>query len=155
MRMMRIVRIMRIMRMLSMLEAAGIFDEIPIMMILLICRQQDECGRQDESMMRSSGSQTAGQKKTAGQSKMPTDQPTHLASILQTTDLCHISQQAKFARSKFAQAGNFWILASLPDWDLWHTADNCDCAQPARRPCCLSLPFENSEMDWRQVREEQ
>ena len=67
MRMVRIMRIMRIMRMLSMLEAAGIFDEIPIMMILLICRQQDECGRQDESMMRSSGSQTA------GQSKMPTD----------------------------------------------------------------------------------
>ena len=149
MRMMRMVRIMRIMRMLSMLEAAGIFDEIPIMMILLICRQRDECGRQDESMMRSSGSQTA------GQSKMPTDQRTHLASILQTTDLCHISHLTKFARSKFAQAGNFWILASLPDWDLWHTADNCDCAQPARRPCSLSLPFENSEMDWRQVREEQ
>ena len=141
------VRIMRIMRMLSMLEAAGIFDEIPITMILLICRQQDECGRQDEPMMRSSGSQTA------GQSKMPTDQRTHLASILQTTDLCHISHQVKFARSKFAQAGNFWILASLPDWDLWHTADNCDCAQLAQRPCCLSLPFENSEMDWRQVRE--
>jgi len=43
----------------------------------------------------------------------------------------------------------------LPDWDLWHTAGNCDCAQPARRLCSLSLPFENSEMDWRQVREEQ